>query len=331
MTIRIMAEAAQGYEGKIEYCMTYVSAAAKANADAVKFQIVYADDICEPGHVHYEIFRSLEMPTENWAAVKNSADEKSIPFVAEIFGGQSLEVAEILKPNWIKIHSTDFFNRPLIKRSFEIAQTVFVSAGGATEDEITNLVDEISSWGSASQLVLLYGFQAEPTPIEKSGLAKIPVLRKRFPDIELGYLDHTAGESEDRVHVSAMAMALGVHWIEKHITLSRFLEVEDFVSALEPDEFANYVQAMHRLSGAFGAADLSLSDEEKTYRDKAMKKVLAARDLVAGDVISDSDIKLIRTPRIAPGSGLHDPAQIIGQRLANNHRAGEAFQPGDFE
>jgi N,N'-diacetyllegionaminate synthase len=331
MKIRILAEAAQGYEGKIDYCMAYVDAAARAKADAIKFQIVYADDICEPGHVHYEIFSSLEMPTQSWARVKQAADDKSIPFVAEIFGGQSLKVAQEIKPDWIKIHSTDFFNRRLIADAFSIAQSVFVSAGGVTGDEIEALIEDVKNLGAVDRLILLYGYQSEPTPIEKSGLAKIPMLRRRFPEIELGYLDHTEGGSDDVVHVSAMAMALGVQWIEKHLTLSRFLEVEDFVSALEPDEFARYVETMHRLSTAFGRSNLSLTDEEKTYRDKAMKKILTARALKSGDEISADDIALIRSPRIPAGTGFHDPASVIGRRLLRDFGAGEPLYPEGLE
>ncbi len=79
-----------------------------------------------------------------------------------------------------------------------------------------------------------------------------------------------------------MAMALGVDWIEKHLTISRFLEVEDYVSALEADEFADYVATIRRLEGAFGPADMALNDGEKKYRDKAVKKLIAARALQKG-------------------------------------------------
>ena len=318
MSVRIVAEAAQGYEGKLDYCHLYVKAAAKAGADAVKFQVVYADDICEPGHVHYGIFTSLEMSVEQWQEVKDHADKLGITFVADIFGERSLRIVEKIRPQGIKIHTTDFFNRDLVKASFAIADRVFVSTGGAAAGEIDEIVEQIDGWGGRKRLVLLCGFQAEPTPIDRSGLSKIQVLRARFPDIEIGYLDHTAGDSPDRIQVSAMAMALGAAWIEKHITLSRYLEIEDYISALEPDEFAEYVAAMQRLGTAIGRPDLDLTDEERVYRDKAMKKVLAARPLKAGSKVRAEDLRLIRSPRIPAGAGVHDPRLCIGRRLAKD-------------
>ena len=318
MSVRIVAEAAQGYEGKLDYCHLYVKAAAKAGADAVKFQVVYADDICEPGHIHYGIFKSLEMPVEQWQAVKDHADKLGITFVADIFGERSLRIVEQIRPRGIKIHTTDFFNRDLVKAAFGIADRVFVSTGGAAAAEIDELVAQIEGWDGRKRLVLLCGFQAEPTPIDRSGLSKIQALGTRFPDIEIGYLDHTAGDSPDRIQISAMAMAMGAAWIEKHITLSRYLEIEDYISALEPDEFAEYIGAMKRLGTAIGRGDLQLTDEERTYRDKAMKKVLAARPLKAGTRLQASDLKLIRSPRIPAGTGVHDPRLCIGRRIVRD-------------
>ena len=49
--------------------------------------------------------------------------------------------------------------------------------------------------------------------------------------------------------------------------------MEDYVSALEPDEFADYVATIRRLEGAFGPADMALNPGEKRYRDKAVKKI----------------------------------------------------------
>ena len=41
---KIIAEIAQGYEGRPDYSDFYVRAAARAGADAIKFQIVDDDD-----------------------------------------------------------------------------------------------------------------------------------------------------------------------------------------------------------------------------------------------------------------------------------------------
>lgn len=327
----IIAEVAQGYEGKPAYCRLFVQAAAKAGASAVKFQIVFADDTAEPGYTYYDFYRSLQMETAVWQELREQARAQGILFFCDVSGPRAMDVARAIQPDGIKIHSSNFFNRALICDAFEATPRLFLSLGGAHEDEVSGLVDEIADWGSGATPVLMCGFQSEPTPVEKSMLARIAVLRRRFPQLQIGYMDHVDGEHEDRVHISIMAMMLGVHWLEKHLTLSRFAEVEDYVSALEPDEFAGYVATLQRLAGCIGDADLTLNEEELAYRDKSIKKLVAARKLPAGHVLGLADINLKRTPRIAAFEGLHDPQLAVGRTLGGELAADQPILKQDLK
>jgi len=316
MHTKIIAEVAQGYEGEANYCALYVRAAAKAGADAVKFQVVFADDLSEPGHEYYELYQSLEMAPSVWREVREQADKLGIEFVIDIFGEQSLAVARDCKPDGIKLHASDFFNRSLLWDSFALATQVFVSVGGIAGEEIDQLVDEVTKMGQRDRLVLLTGFQAEPTPIARSNLLRLKTLRERHAGVQVGYLDHAQGDSEDQTHLSVMAMTLGADWIEKHITLSRYLEFEDYISALEPDEFAVYMATLNRLDPAFGDGDMTLSEDERRYRGKSVKKLLTARQLAAGQQLEITDLVFARTGRVDVFEGFHDPAMVIGKSLS---------------
>lgn len=323
MRTRIIAEVAQGYEGKADYCELYLEAAAKAKADVVKFQVVYADDLSEPGYEYYELYKTLELAPSLWQTLRDQASKLGIDFVVDIFGPQSLSVARDIRPDGIKLHASDFFNRDLLQEAFVIAKLVFVSLGGVDAAETDALVEEVDRRGNSDRLVLLTGFQAEPTPIHKSNLRRLATLRQRYPGIQIGFLDHTDGASDDKVHLSLIAMALGADWIEKHLTLSRYLEIEDYVSALEPAEFANYIETLRRLDGAFGDGGLQLSEEERHYRDKSVKKLLTARDLRAGHCLEASDLLLARSGRIAEFQGFHDPSDVIGRKIQQDLKSRE--------
>ena len=317
MHTKIIAEIAQGYEGKADYCSLYVRAAAKAGADAVKFQVVYADDLSEPGHEYYILYHSLELTPGAWKAVRDQATELGIGFVTDIFGQQSLAVAREIRPDGIKLHASDFFNRTLLAEAFAIAKQVFVSIGGISGEEVDKLVAEVTEAGHRDRLVMLTGFQAEPTPIDRSNLMRLATLQQRYTGVQIGYLDHAPGDSDDQAHLSVMAMSLGADWIEKHLTLSRYLELEDYVSALEPDEFARYMATLRRLDTAFGTGDIALSDEEKRYRDKSVKKLLTARRLEAGHHLELADLVFARTGRLGAFEGFHDPAAVVGKALCS--------------
>jgi len=318
MKPKIMAEVAQGYEGRPDYALFYVKAAHKAGADAVKFQIVFADDTAEPGYEYYEFYKQLEMSLDDWLKVRALARELGVGFFADISGDRALEIARQIVPDGIKIHSSNFFNRNLIRSAFDIADKVFLSLGGVTVEEIDAVVEEIETWGTKENLVLLYGFQAEPTPIELSNIGRIPEFCNRYEGLQIGYMDHTPGDSLEREYISIMAMMAGVDWLEKHITIDRFMEVEDFVSALEPVEFKRYVQALEHAANAIGAGNLDLTKRELEYRDRSVKKLITARKVQAGTKLKIEDIAFKRTARIAVGEGFHDPATVVDRIMTKD-------------
>lgn len=57
MGVKIIAEIAQGYEGKPEQARLLAKAGVASGADAVKFQCVYADDISVPDYKHYPFLK----------------------------------------------------------------------------------------------------------------------------------------------------------------------------------------------------------------------------------------------------------------------------------
>ena len=61
--IEIIAEIAQGYEGDTKLTELLTIGANATGADAVKYQLVYADELATPDYKYYELFRSLEMST----------------------------------------------------------------------------------------------------------------------------------------------------------------------------------------------------------------------------------------------------------------------------
>jgi sialic acid synthase SpsE len=306
----IIAEAAQGYEGSSDIARLLLRAAVKAKADAIKFQVVFASDLASPGYRYYDLFRNLEMPDEVWRSLRRQADDAGIGFFIDIFGPRSLELAQTLSPDGVKLHSTTFFDDDLTRAVIKLDKPLFLSVGGIEPGEIRDFAKRHAFVGR-EETVLLFGYQSEPTPTDRNNLARIARLRE-LVGLEIGFMDHADATGPDTIALSAMALALGVCVFEKHIGLDHELELEDHVSALPPAAFSAYVAAIHRLAGALGSGDLELSPDEQGYRGRALKRVIAARDLKAGTVLAAPDITLLRP---AESAGLFDPAQAVGRRL----------------
>jgi N,N'-diacetyllegionaminate synthase len=315
----VIAEAAQGYEGRPELARLLVRAAAAAKADAIKFQVVFADDLAVPGYQYYGLFQALEMPEAAWRAIRDEAAAKGLGFYVDVLGPRALALARRLGVDGAKLHSTCFFEDDLTAAVFAEFPRILLSLGGIEVGEVTRLLDRHAA--ARAKTVVLHGFQAEPTPTEANALARIPLLAQAL-GVEVGFMDHADGAGPDATHVSAMALALGCRTFEKHIGLDRALELEDFVSALPPAAFAEYVETLRRLATALGEASLELTATERGYRGRALKRVVAARDLAPGRVIERADVTLLRPA--TPG-GLERVDEAIGRTLQKPVERGAAI------
>jgi sialic acid synthase SpsE len=322
----IIAEAAQGYEGSADIAELLVRAAGRAGADAVKFQIVFADDLAQPGYQHFELFGTLEMSETDWRRVRKTAEALKIAFIADVFGPRSVEVARQIAVDGVKLHSTTFFDEETNRATFDLGVPVYASVGGITADEISAMLDRLSL-EHKSRLRLLYGYQSEPTPIEDNNLARVRSLRE-LTGLEVGFMDHTDGGGPDHIALSVMALGMGIRIFEKHITLDRGLKMEDFVSALATEEFREYVTTLQRLAAAIGDDTLELREEEQVYRQNVLKRATAARDLEAGTVIGLEDISLLRA---AGPDGAVDSTQLIGGTLVRAVCAGDTINISDLK
>jgi N,N'-diacetyllegionaminate synthase len=317
----VLAEAAQGFEGSAEIARLLVRAAVAAKADAVKFQVVFADDLAVPGYAHYQLFQRLEMPESAWRRVRNDAEAGGIGFYVDVLGPRALALARRLGVDGAKLHSTCFFEHDLTSAVFSEFPRVLLSIGGIDTADVRRLLDRHPT--AREKTVVLHGFQAEPTPTDANQLARIPGLAREL-GLEVGFMDHADGAGPDVIHVSAMALALGCRTFEKHVGLDRGLELEDFVSALAPGAFATYVETLRRLAAALGDDSLVLSPAERGYRERALKRVVAARDLEAGRVVEPADVTLLRP---AMPAGLERIEDAVGRTLMKPAERGAALTP----
>jgi N,N'-diacetyllegionaminate synthase len=295
----------------------FVRAAAKGGADLVKFQLVYADEVAVPGYQWYELFRSLEMPFGAWQAVREEAEGLGIGLAFDVFGSRSLEEALALGAQALKIHSTDFFNDALVDAALRSGPEIHLSLAGITADEVAVFLEKRLD-AARSRLVLLAGFQGEPTPIEASHLARLGAIRAHFPGIRLGWMDHADGATDESEWLGVLAVPFGVSVIEKHVTLSRSLNLEDAVSALDPEAFRRYVNRIRAAEQALGPGTLALTSEEFEYRRRALKVVIAVSQIRAGAEIPAAAVALRRASLRDGREPLEQLDSAIGHRAARD-------------
>lgn len=323
--LNIIAEVAQGYEGREDLARLLVAAAARAGADGVKLQLVYADELATSDYQHYALFSTLEMPDAVWIAIRDEARSRKIALYFDVFGNRSLELAVSLGVAGIKIHSTDVGNPGLLLRVAESpVPLVLLSTAACSDDEIREALGLLGD----KDVVLLHGFQGYPTPLEGNDILRLRRLERicesrREGSTTPGFADHAPADDPMRFLLPAAALGAGARVLEKHLTLAKAMQFEDHEAALNPDELAEFVTRMRECDAALGeeAAQQTMHPSELEYRKKTRKHVVAARDIARGEVVEAGVLGLLRT---SSEDVIYDARAVCGRRAAEPITRGTA-------
>ena len=316
MKIEVVAELAQGFEGCVQQSKLMVKAAATAGANAVKFQLVYADELATLDYVHYDLFKTLEMSDTAWFEIKCLCDELGIELILDVFGETSLSLAEKLDISTIKLHATDISNTGFFFFfSSSSRGRVMLGAGGAYSNEIKHAINVLER----KKIILFHGFQGYPTAIEENQISRLKTWNKMFcvePNVKLGFSDHIDPNSFSSISIPAFAVGQGALTLEKHLTLGVCMELEDFETAMNPDQFKVFVGCMRDLECSYGdtleSDDFGMLQSESQYRLNIRRDVVTAMDTEAGTVLGEMDVFLKRS---SAQSAFKNIADVTGKTV----------------
>jgi sialic acid synthase SpsE len=332
MSIEIIAELAQGFEGRPEQAHLLLKAAAASGADAAKYQLVYADELATPDYKYYELFRSLEMPDSDWNQLAILANELGIGLQLDVFGKRSLALAESLKVSAVKLHGTDIANVGLLQAVADTSiKRVLLGAGGAHASEL----DQALNLLEGKEITILLGFQGYPTPNGSNQIDRVRYMREKYrqnPRVSIGFADHALPDSPLCYALASVAVGAGAAVIEKHLTLGKVMKLEDHESALNPDEFLEFTQTLRDCAQALGVPseeeDFGMSESEQNYRNMIRRHVVANRDLKAGDSVTPSDCVLKRT---SAEQAITDLPFVYQKTMKREVKINAPVLPGDLE
>jgi N,N'-diacetyllegionaminate synthase len=327
--IEIIAEIAQGYEGNEKLANLLTKGAIASNADAVKFQLVYADELATPDYEHYQLFKELEMAQSIWTDICKQIHDADRKVYFDVFGLLSLDVAKRIGADGVKLSTTEFYNNALFDRAIVQFDILYLSVGGIPIEDIDKKLSALSK-EQVDKICLMYGFQSEPTPLDQNNLNKLSIFKNRYPNFRVGFMDHSDGALDDAYHLPLVAMGTGIHVIEKHITLDRELEIEDYISGVTPSEFIRFVSLVRRFESVLGVNSLVLTKQEQTYRNKATKSVVAICDLKAGDTLTLDSVALKRCSKPITKDSILEIEQALGKALNTDINIDSPIEKGDL-
>ncbi len=299
-----VAEMSANHNQEYDRAVRIVEAAAEAGADAIKLQTYRPDTLTidcdkEPfqikegpwaGRTLFDLYEEAYTPWDWQPELQEIAHEHGLDFFSSPFDASAVEFLDDLDVPVYKIASFENVDLPLIRRIAKTGKPTIMSTGMATLGEIDEAVRAFRDAGG-SELALLACTSSYPAPPEEMHLRRIPHLAEAF-DVVPGLSDHTLG-----TEVPVAGVALGARIVEKHLTLSRE-EGPDSDFSLEPDEFAEMVQAVRKTEKAVGEVRYGMTEKEsesETFR----RSLFVVEDIKEGEPFTEENVRSIR-----PGDGL---------------------------
>lgn len=330
----VIAEAGVNHNGRLSMALRLVDAAARAGADAVKFQTFRAEHLVtrrarpapyqrrgiRKGISTFEMLRRLELSEKDHRALAAHSRRRKILFLSTPFDSGSADFLERLGVPLFKISSGDITDLPFLGSVARRRKPLILSTGMSTLAEVREALGAVRLAG-ATQVILLHCVSNYPAAPADVNLRAMDSMAAAF-GVPVGLSDHTPG-----IEVALAAVARGACVIEKHFTLDRHLPGPDHRASLEPAELASLVQGIRRVESALGDGRKRPAASELAMIPFARKSLVALRDIAVGERLAP---EMVGTKR--PGTGLAPAAlrRYLGKKIRQSIAADQPLTASVF-
>lgn len=328
--VLIVAEAGVNHNGSVALAKKLVDAAARAGADAVKFQTFEADRLVtrrmpraeyqekamRGNGSQWQMIKRLELDGAAHRILFGHCRKRNIEFLSSPFDEESVDRLRRLGVRRLKIASGEITNAPLLLKAARTGIPIILSTGMSTLKEVERALEVIAFGYLAplkknpargdfddvlrsekargilrQKLILLHCTSEYPAPFRDVNLLAMDTLREKF-GLAVGLSDHSEGYA-----VPVAAAARGARVIEKHLTLDRRLPGPDHRASLPAAEFKKMVRAIRQVELALGTAAKSPAPSELKNIPAVRKSIVAAFPIGKGERFSPENLALKRAGR----------------------------------
>ena len=307
----IVAEIGNNHEGNFDVAQELIRQAAKAGADAVKFQTFLPEYLAGGDKVRFERLKDFQFSYEQFSKLALVAQSEGIIFFSTPFDPKSADFLNEIQPIF-KIASSDNTHWPFLQQIAHFGKPVILSTGMTTLSEISEMEKVIQIvWKEQNYdpgLALLHCVSSYPAPADQANLKAIKTLAKNFQNCVPGYSDHTLG-----ITAALSAVAMGSRVIEKHFTLDKnYSDFRDHQLSADPTDMKELVTHIRELESMLGSGQKAPQPNELVMQEPLRRSAAAAKDLKKGTVVSESDLIWVR-----PGSGVtwEHRDNLLGKKL----------------
>jgi len=333
----LIAEAGVNHNGSLETALKLIDSAADAGADAVKFQTYNAQDIIlksvgkakyqmvttDPAEKQITMLEKLQIDKEFHIELIKYCKRKGVLFLSTPYDIKSLELLQELNVPILKIASTDITNLLFLEKVAKTGLPVILSSGMSFLSEIEKAYLCLRENG-CTDLSILRCTSNYPTPYNEVNLLSLITLQNTFPDVKIGFSDHTEG-----VGASPYSVVLGAKIVEKHFTLDKDMEGPDHKASLNPEELALWVKEIRKVEKMLGNGVIVPTNSEKETKKSLQKCLVSSTKIAKGNKVTKENMSAKRTGGIGIKADL--VYDIIGKTVKKDYNIDEIISWSDLE
>lgn len=315
----IIAEAGVNHEGSMDLAKRLIAEAKEGGANAIKFQTYKADTLAskdspsywdlnkEPTTSQHKLFQKYDKFWKGeYEELKTYCDEQEIEFMSTPFDVESAKfLNELMDVH--KISSSDLTNLPFIEFICSFKKPIILSTGASYMWEIQQAVEIVER--QQVPLCLMQCILNYPTNDENANLGMLFDLKHKFPDVILGYSDHTLPKE---MEVLKTATLLGSTILEKHFTHDKTLPGNDHYHAMDKEDLKLFRKKMDEVMLYLGDFKKHPLETEEPARTNARRSLVANKPIKKGEQLTS---KNLTWKRPAHGISPKNYNDILGKKL----------------
>lgn len=302
----VIAEIGVNHNGSLSVCKNLIKKAKISGADAVKLQIINAEESYSKSTKSYKIFKKNFLDYKEIKKIKSYAKKLNIILFATPGDFSSLSIIKKLNFPAIKISSGLLTNIPLIVEASKLKKPMIVSTGFANLNEIRETVNTIKK--IHNKIAILRCTSIYPASNENLNLSSILTLKKKFNAI-VGYSDHSLGDL-----ACLTAVSLGAKIVEKHFTLNKKQTGADHRISSTPKEFKLLVDQIRMIEKSLGKNNVFPTKIETKLKKFYHRTIIANRTIFKNQKLNKENISLKRTNKNGKRIHPREYFNIIGKK-----------------
>lgn len=319
----LYAETAFIHQGERPHMEALIRSVAESSATAIKFQVLTnVNDFVSTHHKAYHALASYCFSLDEWQEFFQMTIDVGLDIVLMPLNVEALTLSKEFPIKYIEIHPVSYHDQNLKSAVKSTGRDVILSTGGRTQTEI----EADLSYYNEQAKVLMVGYQAFPSRLEEVRIHQIATFHQKYPQLLIGYADHSAYDHEHAILSLEYAYLLGARVFEKHVALQVGKERVDYSAAVGVETISTIAERLTFIEKYIHPNKAIISEmtpAEIQYRNRQLVCV-AAKEIAAGHLITAADVTL-KMYHESVGM-FSEVGQVIGKRLLKALAADTPFE-----